>query len=251
MRDKTVLITGAGIGIGRATAKQFAADGFHVFVSDILTAEAQTTVDEINKSGGSAEYIWLDVTDQLSVDGAFDVVSSKTSSLTGVINNAGIAHSQPLEKLTDAQWDLTMNVDLKGMMRVCRAFMTILDRAGEGFIVCLSSIAGAAVGWDSHIPYVTAKAGVIGLVRGLAIELAPRNVRVNGIAPGLITTAQSLSEEHSVGAEGLASLVPSVPMGRIGDPEDIANVISFLGSKKAGYMTGQTLIVDGGLTTAM
>ena len=88
-------------------------------------------------------------------------------------------------------------------------------------------------------------------MRGLAIELAPRNVRVNGIAPGLITTAQSLSEEHSVGAEGLASLVPSVPMGRIGDPEDIANVISFLGSKKAGYMTGQTLIVDGGLTTAM
>ena len=97
------------------------ADGFHVFVSDILTAEAQTTVDEINKSGGSAEFIWLDVTDQLSVDRAFDVVSSKTSSLTGVINNAGIAHSQPLEKLTDAQWDLTMNVDLKGMMRVCRA----------------------------------------------------------------------------------------------------------------------------------
>ncbi|MFT5073207.1 MAG: 3-oxoacyl-[acyl-carrier protein] reductase [Patiriisocius sp.] len=251
MLDKTVLITGAGIGIGCSTAKQFAADGFHVFVSDILTVEGKATVGEIIESGGSAEFVWLDVTDQLSVDSAFKMVASKTSSLTGVINNAGIAHSQPLDKLTDAQWDLTMNVDLKGMMRVCRAATSILDTTGQGFIVCLSSIAGASVGWDSHVPYVTAKAGVIGLVRGLAIELAARKIRVNSVAPGLITTAQTLSVEHSVGAEGLASFAPSVPMGRIGDPEDIANVVSFLGSEKAAYMTGQTLIVDGGLTIAM
>jgi 3-oxoacyl-[acyl-carrier protein] reductase len=251
MRDKSVLITGAGIGIGRSTAKEFGSNGFHVFVSDILTNEAKNTVDEIIKSGGSAEFIRLDVTNQLSVDTARDLIASKTRKLTGVINNAGIAHSQPFDKLTDAQWDLTMNVDLKGMMRVCRAVTSILDTTGDGFIVCLSSIAGASVGWDSHVPYVTAKAGVIGLVRGLAIEFAPRKIRVNGVAPGLVTTAQTLSVEHSIGAEGLASLVPSVPMGRIGNPEDIANVISFLGSDKAGYMTGQTLIVDGGLTITM
>ena len=113
------------------------------------------------------------------------------------------------------------------------------------------SIAGANVGWVEHIPYAAAKGGVSGPVKGLAIELTVKNIRVNGIAPGLIRTAQSLDTEHSVGAEGLEAMTPSVPLGRIGCPEDLANVIAFLTSSDAAYVTGQIITVDGGLTVAL
>jgi 3-oxoacyl-[acyl-carrier protein] reductase len=144
-----------------------------------------------------------------------------------------------------------MNVDLRGMMYVVRAARSLLVNVERSSIVCLSSIAGAAVGWGDHVPYVTAKSGVMGLVKGLAIELAGEGIRVNGIAPGLIRTAQSMSTEHSVGPEGLAAMEPSVPLGRIGKPEDVAGVAVFLASEQAAYLTGQTIVVDGALTVAL
>lgn len=144
-----------------------------------------------------------------------------------------------------------MDIDLKGMMRTAREAAPLMDESGVGSIICLSSIAGANVGWAEHVPYSAAKGGITGLVKGLAIELAPKKIRVNAIAPGLIRTAQSMNEEHSVGAEGLAAMEPAVPLGRIGDPMDIANVIAFLASEQAAYITGQTLTVDGGLTVAL
>ena len=251
MIDKTVLITGAAIGIGQATALRFAKDGYRVIVTDILEDEALSTVKKIRDAAGEAEFYYMDVSQTDNVNHVFSEVAKKYSSLTSLVNNAGIAHRQPLSELSDEQWDLTINIDLKGMMRTARAAAPMLDHTGAGSITCLSSIAGAGVGWAEHVPYTAAKGGITGLVKGLAIELAQNQVRVNAIAPGLIRTAQSLSEEHSVGSDGLAAMEPSVPLGRIGVPDDIANVIAFLASDQAAYMTGQTLTVDGGLTVAL
>ena len=117
----------------------------------------------------------------------------------------------------------------------------------HGNMIALSSIMGIAYGWDEHVHYSAAKAGVIGLVRGLAVELARDGIRVNGIAPGYIRTAQALSEEHSLGSQGLEQAASFIPMGRVGEPEDIADVAVFLASDAASYITGQTIVVDGGL----
>ena len=118
---------------------------------------------------------------------------------------------------------------------------------GRGAIVALSSIMGVAYGWDEHVHYSAAKSGVVGLVRGLAVELAREGIRVNGVAPGYIRTAQLLSKENSLGPEGAEKAGEFIPMGRIGEPEDIADVIVFLASEGARYMTGQVVVVDGGL----
>jgi 3-oxoacyl-[acyl-carrier protein] reductase len=122
-----------------------------------------------------------------------------------------------------------------------------MRQRGRGAIVCVSSIMGVAYGWDEHVHYSAAKSGVVGLVRGLAVELAKSGIRVNGVAPGYIRTAQLLSPVHSLGPEGAEKAAEFIPMGRLGEPEDIADVILFLASPSARYMTGQTVVVDGGL----
>jgi 3-oxoacyl-[acyl-carrier protein] reductase len=149
--------------------------------------------------------------------------------------------------MTDAKWDRTMDVDLKGVFRVVRAALPGMRTRGVGSVIALSSIMGVSYGWDEHVHYSAAKAGVVGLVRGLAVELAKSGIRVNGVAPGYIRTAQALSKEHSLGPEGLEAAAAFIPMGRVGEPEDVADVIVFLASNAARYITGQTLVVDGGL----
>ena len=153
----------------------------------------------------------------------------------------------PLDELTDEKWDHTFDIDLKGMMRVIRPAAAGMKARGGGAIVCLSSIMGVAYGWDEHVHYSAAKSGVVGLVRGLAVELGRNGIRVNGVAPGYIRTAQLLSEKHSLGPEGAKTVGDIVPMGRVGEPEDIADVMTFLASDAARYMTGQVVTVDGGL----
>ena len=164
-----------------------------------------------------------------------------------MIANAGIAHRVPLDELTDEKWDLTMDIDLKGVFRIIRAALPGMKQRKSGSIVAVSSIMGVAYGWDEHAHYSAAKAGVVGLVRGLAVELGRHGIRVNGLAPGFIRTAQALSEQHSKGEAGLQAVSASIPLGRVGEPEDMADVITFMVSDKARYLTGQTIMVDGGL----
>ena len=242
-----VLVTGAGIGIGAATSHAFAMAGCRVIVTDILEEEGRSVVSGIESEGGEAEYHHLDVTDSGGVDSLVSTVQERHGPLYSVVANAGIAHRVPLVELTDEKWDHTHEVDLKGVMRVCRAAAPAMREAGRGSMIALSSIMGVAYGWDEHVQYSAAKAGVVGLVRGLAVELARDGIRVNGIAPGYIRTAQALSEEHSLGPEGLEKAADFIPMGRVGEPEDIADVAVFLSSKGARYITGQVLVVDGGL----
>ena len=244
---KSVLITGAGIGIGRATAKMFGAHGWRVIVTDVLEKEGAGVVAEIMKIGGVAEFHTLDVTSTSAAEAVLASVHGDHGALTALVCNAGVAHKVPLEELTDEKWDHTFDVDLKGMLRVIRPTVAAMKAKGGGAIVCLSSIMGVAYGWDEHVHYSAAKSGVVGLVRGLGVELARNNIRVNGVAPGYIRTAQALSPVHSLGPEGLKKAADFIPVGRVGEPEDIADVINFLVSDAARYMTGQVVTVDGGL----
>lgn len=245
MDKRVVIVTGAGIGIGRATAMRFASQGDHVIVTDVLDDEGQTTVAAIEKAGGSAEYMPLDVRDTPAADALVADVAQRYGRIDVIVANAGIAHRVPITEMTDEKWDTTFDIDLKGMLRVIRPALPAMPQGGA--IVCLSSIMGVAYGWDEHVHYSSAKAGVVGLVRGLAVEIAKRGIRVNGVAPGYVRTAQLLSEKNSLGpkAEEIAS--PYIPMSRLGEPEEIASVIGFLASTDASYLTGQVVTVDGGL----
>ena len=245
--SRTVLITGSGIGIGRSTALAFATLGDHVVVTDVLEKEGNAVVADIKAAGGSAEFRRFDVRDAGAADTLLADVIARRGGVDVLIANAGIAHKVPLDALTDEKWDHTFDIDLKGMWHAIRPALTAMKARKQGAIVCVSSIMGVAYGWDEHVHYSAAKSGVVGLVRGLAVELARSGVRVNGIAPGYIRTAQALSKEHSLGPEGLEKAAAFIPMGRVGEPEDIADVALFLASSAARYITGQTIVVDGGL----
>jgi 3-oxoacyl-[acyl-carrier protein] reductase len=242
-----VLITGSGIGIGRATALAFARAGYAVMVTDILDAEGADVVDEIRKTGATAEFFHLDVTDTAGTNAVVAEVMKRHGALDVVVANAGIAHRVPFTKMTDELWDYTFDVDLKGMLRIIRAAFPGMQAKKAGAIVAIASTMGYLYGWHEHAQYCAAKAGVVGFVRGLASELANSGIRVNAVAPGFIRTAQTLSDEHSQGEAGLRRAVEYIPLGRVGDPADIADVVTFLASDAARYVTGQTIVVDGGI----
>jgi len=251
MSKRTAIVTGAGIGLGRATALALAEADYHVIVTDILDEEGAQVVADIRERNLSAEFHHVDVTDTGAVNRVLADVLGRLKAIDALVLNAGIARTLPLPSLEDAEWDETLDVNLKGMMRVFRATLPGLRNADKPSVVCISSIVGAVLGWSEHIPYVASKGGVMGLVRSAALELAGDGIRVNGIAPGVIRSAQTLDPVNSLGEEGLVAFAETVPLGRVGDPEDIADVAVFLLSDKARYLTGQIIPVDGGTTISL
>lgn len=245
MSKKIVIVTGAGIGIGRAVAERFGTQGAHVVVTDVLPVEGQAVAEAIIAAGGSAEFLPLNVRDTSAANALVADVVARHGGIDVIVANAGIAHRVPMSEMTDEKWDETFDIDLKGMLRIVRPALPAMEEGAS--IVCLSSIMGVAYGWDEHVHYSSAKAGVVGFVRGLAVELAPRGIRVNGVAPGYIRTAQLLSEQNSLGPDAAEIASPYIPMGRLGEPAEIASVIGFLASSDASYLTGQVVTVDGGL----
>lgn len=243
----TLLVTGGGIGIGRATALAFARAGYRVVVTDVLEAEGRAVAEAIVAGGGKATFTAMDVRSTAQVDEVVAAVLAAHGAIDALVLNAGIAHKVPLGELSDARWDHTLDIDLKGMFRVARAALPAMRARRAGAVVGLTSLMGLAWGWSEHVHYSAAKAGVIGLVRGLAAEVAADGVRVNAVSPGYVRTAQLLSEEHSLGPQGVAQAAARVPLGRVGEPEDIADVILFLASPQARYVTGQVIVADGGL----
>jgi len=244
---KTMLVTGGAIGIGRATALAFSRCGYHVIVTDVLEPEGEALVAAIQAEGGGATFHALDVRSTTRADEVVRAVISAHGAIDALVLNAGIAHKVPLAQLTDERWDHTLDVDLKGMFKVARAALPAMRGRRTGSVVCLTSLMGVAWGWTEHVHYSAAKSGVIGLMRGLAAEVAPDGVRVNAVSPGYVRTAQLLSEEHSLGPAGVEDAAKRVPLGRIGEPDDIAQVILFLASDQARYITGQVIVADGGL----
>jgi len=165
------------------------------------------------------------------------------------VANAAMLRRDPVEDLDDETWNQVLDVNLGGVMRVARAAARHLD--GGGAIVAVSSIAGAMMGWADHAHYAAAKASIVGLARSLAVELGPDGVRVNVVIPGLIETPQSLDPVGSIGAEGLRAAAGSVPMRRIGEADDVAATIEFLVSDRASYITGESVVVDGGVSARL
>jgi 3-oxoacyl-[acyl-carrier protein] reductase len=199
--------------------------------------------------GGQSVVHEVDVRDSGQVDAFAQRAIDEFGSLSIAVANAGILRNAALADLTDAAWDDMLQVDLTGVLRTFRSASKVMNSSGS--MIAVSSIAGAVYGWPEHAHYTTAKAGLLGLVRSLAIELAPRGITVNSVVPGIIESPQSLDPVNSLGPEGLKMIAGSIPAGRVGTPDDVASLIDFLASSKASYISGQAIIVDGAYTVRL
>ena len=247
---KTAVITGAASGIGAATAQLFAAAGANVVLGWYGgdPHDIQPVLAGIEAAGGTACAVEADVSKTEDVQRLLRVATDELGGLDIVVANAGIARLVPSAELSDEQWRELMEVDLLGVFRCFREAIPHLRAQRHGRLLATSSIAGAHAGWAEHAHYTAAKAGVMGLVRTLAVELGPDGITVNAIAPGVIVTPQSSDPVNSLGPDGLDLFAQKVPVRRNGRSEDIAAAYLYLASDEASYVTGQTILVDGGVS---
>src|SRR2546428_3501688 len=247
LRGRTALITGAGRGIGRATAIRLGRDGVRIAINFKGNAEAAAEAKRlVEKSGGEAILIQGDV----SVDGeAEDVVKAALEFGGGrldiLVNNAGITRDNLLVRMSAEDWDAVVDLNLRGAFLVTKAAMRPMMKQRSGRIVNVSSVAGVA-GNAGQANYASAKAGLIGFTKTVAREMAVRNITCNAVAPGFVPTdlTKALLKQME------ETILKQIPLGRFGTVEDVANAIAFLASDEASYITGQVIVVDGGMVTA-
>ena len=252
MSDAPVaIITGAASGIGRALAVHYAGRGVRSIIGTFPgdPHDPEETLALVTDAGGDAVIHEVDVRSTASVDAFAQRAITEYGRLDYAVANAGILRNSPLSEMTDTRWTDMLDVDLTGVLRTLRAGAERMSAGGS--MVAVSSIAGAVYGWEGHAHYAAAKAGVLGLIRSVAVELGPQGIRANAVIPGLIETPQSLDPVNSLGPDGLTRAGGDIPWGRVGTAAEVASVIAFLTSADAGYVTGQSIIVDGGLTVKM
>lgn len=246
-QTRTAIVTGAARGIGAAVAKRLAADGIGVAVLDLDETATSATVDAITQAGGTAIGIGANVADEESVSIAVERVAGEFGAPTVLINNAGITRDNLLFKMSVADWDAVLGVHLRGAFLMTRATQKYMVEARFGRIVNLSST--SALGNRGQANYAAAKAGMQGFTKTLAIELGKFGVTANAIAPGFIETEMAKATAERIGVpfeEFKQSIASETPVGRIGQPEDIAHTASFLVSEGAGFVSGQVVYVAGG-----
>ena len=242
-RDRVAIVTGAGSGIGRAIAHGLAAEGARVVVSDLDEAGGAETVAEIEKAGGTATFVRADVSKPEECEALAGAAVEAFGALHVAVNNAGIGGpSAPVGEYPVDGWDRVIAINLSGVFYGMRYQIPAMLDAGGGSIVNIASILGQ-VGFASAGAYVAAKHGVVGLTRTAAIEYASRGVRVNAVGPAFIKTP--LIEENMT-AEARAGLVAKHPIGRLGEPEEVAELVVWLASDRASFVTGGYYAVDGG-----
>ncbi|PIC65662.1 3-oxoacyl-[acyl-carrier-protein] reductase [Sporosarcina sp. P13] len=240
---KTAVVTGASRGIGRAIALHLATEGAKVVVNySGSQAKAEEVVEEIQAAGGEAFVFQANVSDADQVKAMMDETIKQFGTIDFLINNAGITRDNLLMRMKEDEWDDVLSINLKGVFLCTKAVTRQMMRQRAGRIVNLASVVGV-VGNAGQANYVAAKAGVIGLTKTTAKELAARNILVNAVAPGFITT--DMTEE--LGQEMKEQLLSTIPLGTLGSAEDIAGTVAFLLSDEAKYITGQTINVDGGM----
>lgn len=239
---RVALVTGASRGIGRGIALTLAARGARVVAAARTVEAAAATAEEIQRAGGQAQAIALDIADDGSVESAVAALLKEHATIPLLVNNAGITRDGLLMRMKREDWNQVIDTNLSGIYRVCRSLVPSMVKARYGRIVNVTSVV-ARIGNPGQANYAAAKAGVEGFTRSLAAELASRNVTVNCVAPGFIDTdmTRGLSEAQR------AALLEQVPLGRLGTPDDVAGGVAYLMSDAASYITGITLPINGGM----
>jgi NAD(P)-dependent dehydrogenase (short-subunit alcohol dehydrogenase family) len=245
LEGRVALVTGAGSGIGEATARRFAREGATVVVNDVDVEMARPVVAELQKAGARALAVAADVTKRVDVEAMMHHVVGEFGRIDVLVNNAGINRDAMSHKMTEEQWDQVLTVNLKGTFLCAQAALVRMREHGWGRIINTSSV--GSLGNIGQANYAASKAGVIGLTRTLALEGAKFGVTVNCVAPGPVMTRMLASVPEAIREK----IVARVPVGRIARPEEIAGVHAFLASEDAAFITGQVLFVDGGMSVGV
>ncbi len=242
LENKVAIITGAGSGIGRATALLFAHEGARVVVADINDKSGNEVVEEIRKNGGEGLFVKLDTTSREQTKQMVLKTLDRYGGINILINNAGIIQDALMVKMTDEQWDRVINVNLKGVFNCIQAVVETMISQGSGVIVNASSIVGI-FGNVGQANYAAAKAGLIGMTKTLAKELGKKGIRVNAVAPGFIITPMTSTIPEKI----LEMVKEKTPLRMLGEPQDVAYAYLYLTSDEAKFVNGAVLCVDGGL----
>ncbi|MDD5069694.1 MAG: 3-oxoacyl-[acyl-carrier-protein] reductase [Candidatus Omnitrophica bacterium] len=240
-KDKVVVVTGAGQGIGKEIAIQFAKEGASVAIFDMNQATLTETVGELNQYSKSEGFA-VNVTDLSDVEKNINKIIDNFGRVDILINNAGITKDNLILRLSENDWDSVLSVNLKGSFNCIKALVKPMVKQRSGKIINISSVIGI-MGNPGQTNYAASKAGLIGVTKSLAKELGARNITVNAVAPGYIKTAMT----DKLDAKVTENMLSRIPLGKLGTPGDVAKAVMFLASSDADYISGQVLVVDGGL----
>ncbi len=245
LKDKVALITGGARGIGQSIALTFAKEGADIVVADVNLEVAQKTASEIEALGRKALALEMDVTDFAKVEEGVNKILDKFGKVDILVNNAGITKDNLILRMSQAEWDAVINVNLKGTFNCIKAVSRPMIKQRSGKIVSIASIIGL-MGNPGQANYAASKAGIIALTKTVAKELSSRNINANAVAPGFIQTEMTAKLPENVKAK----MMEAIPLAKLGMPQDVANVCLFLASEDASYITGQVITVDGGMVMA-
>ena len=242
LKDKVAFVSGGAQGIGRTISEELARAGAHVVLGDVNLEGAQATAEAINISGGSASAVKIDVSNATEVREVFDFIIKDKKPVDILVNNAGITRDGLMVRMKESDWDLVLDINLKGSFLCSQQAAKQMMKQKSGAIVNIASIVGV-MGNFGQANYSASKAGVIGLTKTLAREVASRGIRVNAIAPGFIDTEMTRVLDEEVRQK----LIEQIPLARLGLPEDVARCVNFLVSDKSSYITGQVINLNGGM----